>query len=403
MTTRKFSDARMNRKNPKWEKCVSRINKLYHREKDMRSEFERDYNRILHCTAFRRLKHKTQVFFSTRNDHVCTRIEHVNHVSSVSYSIAKILGLNTELTMAIATGHDLGHPPFGHSGESILKKITQREFSESFWHEKNSLRIVDKIETLENSEGKSENLNLTYAIRDGIILHCGEVNENSIYPRDNYFNIENIEKPGEYQPYTWEGCIVKIADKISYLGRDIQDALRINILTKIQLNELKKIAGIKPVDINNAMLIHNFVSDLCANSSIDSGICFSEKQLDLMNKVKEFNYRNIYFHPRLINYGHYSELIINSIFDVLKECYTTNVLKSIHRHEKYYPLLCTSFTDWLMKYSDLNKRNNKNNIFENEILYHLDDKKAYYEAIIDYIASMTDNFAIEVFNQLTRF
>ena len=178
-----FRKEAISEENPKWEKCIRRPDGLYHRKDDIRSPFARDYNRIIHCNAYRRLKHKTQVFYATKNDHICTRIEHVNHVSSVSYTISKYLGLNTELAVAIATGHDVGHAPFGHFGESELKKIAKNELGDTFWHERNSLRFIDKIETLPAPTGEEYNLNLTYAVRDGIISHCGEVDERAIYPR----------------------------------------------------------------------------------------------------------------------------------------------------------------------------------------------------------------------------
>src|SRR6266511_2838285 len=146
METGKFKNVAIQAENPKGGQCIKREQDIYRREDEIRSEFSRDYNRILHCTAYRRLKHKTQVFFATRNDHICTRIEHVNHVASVSYTIANCLGLNTELTMAIATGHDLGHAPFGHAGEEILRGLAQAELGENFWHEKNSLRFIDYCE-----------------------------------------------------------------------------------------------------------------------------------------------------------------------------------------------------------------------------------------------------------------
>ena len=114
-----------NSNNPKWENMIKRENPLYTRISDLRTDFERDYTRIIHCTAYRRLKHKTQVFFSPENDHICTRIEHVTHVESISYTVAKYLGLNVELTRAIAIAHDIGHSPFGHEGERILKGLIQ--------------------------------------------------------------------------------------------------------------------------------------------------------------------------------------------------------------------------------------------------------------------------------------
>ena len=123
MRSKKFASVSAHPENPKWKEYIRRDSELYERKNDIRSEFNRDYNRILHCNAYRRLKHKTQFFFATSNDHICTRLEHVNHVSSVSYTIADFLGLNTELTAAIAIGHDLGHAPFGHEGNESLKRF----------------------------------------------------------------------------------------------------------------------------------------------------------------------------------------------------------------------------------------------------------------------------------------
>ena len=144
-----FVDFAMTEKNPKYQNAISRQNSIYKKSDDLRSDFERDYHRILYSNAYRRLKHKTQVFFATNNDHICTRIEHVNHVSSAGETIAKYLGLNCELVRTIATGHDLGHPPFGHTGERILKDtIIKLGIGTNFWHEKNSLRFIDNIETL---------------------------------------------------------------------------------------------------------------------------------------------------------------------------------------------------------------------------------------------------------------
>ena len=157
-----FSNEAMTYKNKKWENATSRILPFDNRNFDIRTEFDRDYTRIIHSNAYKRLKHKTQVFFSPENDHICTRGEHVMHVES------------------IAVSHDLGHSPFGHSGEKILSKISQRDLNVSFWHEKNGLHFVDSVELLESHDGFKKNLNLTYAIRDGIISHCGEIDENSV-------------------------------------------------------------------------------------------------------------------------------------------------------------------------------------------------------------------------------
>ena len=147
----KFKEVSANENNPKWENMIKRDKEIYKRKKELRSEFERDYTRIINCNAYRRLKHKTQVFFSPESDHICTRLEHVMHVESISYTIARYLGLNTELTKAIATAHDIGHSPFGHEGERILSQISKSEIGETFWHEKNGLDYVEKIELLSKS------------------------------------------------------------------------------------------------------------------------------------------------------------------------------------------------------------------------------------------------------------
>lgn len=394
--------------NENWEQYISRVTPIYKKANDIRSEFARDYTRILHSTAYRRLKHKTQVFFATRHDHICTRIEHVNHVASVSYTIASYLGLNTELTNAIALGHDLGHAPFGHTGEEFLKEIVQKELGKTFWHEQNSLRFVDKCETLPDKEGIERNLNLTYAVRDGIVCHCGEVDENSIFPRKDYIDLYSIEKANQCAPYTWEGCVVKIADKISYLGRDIEDALLLKVLTVSEVKELIKIGrdfgDAKANEITNTLLMHDFIVDLCHTSSPEKGIAFSPKYLELMNDLKKFNYKYIYRHERLNNYKSYARLIIQSIYQTLLNGYNgKRTLAKLKRYQAIYPVLVASFIDWLQKYATIEHRNLKVNKYQNEVLYHLENKEDYIQAIVDYISGMSDSFAIKIFNEITTF
>jgi dGTPase len=408
MGTGLFKEVSATEQKPNWQLLVKRQQPIYSRGQEIRGEFARDYNRILHSTAYRRLKKKTQVFFATSNDHICTRIEHVNHVAAVSYTIANYLGLNTELTNAVALGHDLGHAPFGHVGEMALAKIVREKTGETFWHEKNSLRFVDMCETLLGPDGCEHNLNLTYAVRDGILLHCGEVDENSIIPREDFIDLETVEKASQYTPITWEGCVVKIADKIAYLGRDIEDALALNILDKSQLNQLKKITGISSkvnlTEINNTVLMHNFIMDLCTSSTPEKGISFSPEHLELINSLKEFNYKYIYLHERLETFHGYAELIIRSIFNTLGRYYKGNeTLVEIEKLKSIYPILARYFSEWLVKYSDLNNRTAQDNTYKNEIIYKMSDEKDYLRAVADFISGMTDSFAIKVFNELTSF
>lgn len=407
MTNKKFSKVATFEGSPKWEQGIARRKTIYKRDSDIRSEFLRDYSRILHCTAYRRLKHKTQVFFATENDHICTRIEHVNHVSCVSYTIANYLGLNTELTNAIAIGHDLGHTPFGHEGEKILEKYVAEKLRHKFWHEQNSLRFVDSIETLTDPNGREQNLNLTYAVRDGIVCHCGEVESAAIFPRDENFDLYDIQEAGRVSPFTWEGCIVKIADKISYLGRDIEDAITLKILNISQLRQLRSIVkdtlGVVADfrEINNTVLMHNFMIDLCEHSSPENGLVFSDKYLEFINTVQDFNYKNIYAHKRLERFKKYAGLVINTIIETLEDFYDAeNTVEFIKEQKKIYPMLADSFGKWLNKYCAGIKDNKTMQI---EKIYNLSDKDSYIQAIVDYISGMTDSYAIKIFNEIVRF
>ncbi len=393
---------------PKWRTATSRVEFLYPRHGDIRTPFARDYNRILHSTAYRRLKHKTQVFSAPTNDHICTRIEHVNHVAAISHTISNHLGLNTELTGAIAIGHDVGHAPFGHAGERHLTEIAKAEIGFRFWHERNSLRFVDKCETLEDPNGIHRNLNLTYAVRDGIVCHCGEVDENGLTPRSESIDLDTIEEPNQYQPYTWEGCIVKVSDKIAYLGRDIEDAMRLRILSLGQLRELSQLAREhseqRVRDITNTFVIHELIIDLCRNSSPESGIRLSDARLRAMDALKEFNVRCIYGHPRLNTYSEYAGLVIRSIFKQLRSYWEPGmILENLERDRSAFPSLTGGFVGWLRKYDGPSRQQGGRPRYANCILYDCREQNDYCMAIIDYISGMTDHFALRAFAELTSF
>ena len=390
---KKFEKYAANENNPNWDKIISRQSPLYNRNNFMRSEFERDYTRIIHSTAYIRLKHKTQVFFSPENDHICTRIEHVTHVESISYTIAKNLGLNTELTKAIAVAHDVGHSPFGHEGEKILSEISNRDLGISFWHEKNGLELVDNIELLEDTERFKQNLDLTYAVRDGIISHCGEIDENCLKPRNEFIDLNDYKFPNQYAPYTWEGCVVKISDKISYLCRDIEDAITLKIF--------KDIPGEEDI-INNTNLINNLIYDLCENSSPEKGLCLSENALNLMNRIKAFNYKYIYASDRIKPSTRYFRVVINEIYNLLKSMYDgQNTLNKLNDVSDIYPNLCKGFINFITDYYDFDNRENLR--LKNKVLFSIDNEKDFYKAIIYYISGMTDNFAIEIYNEIIHF
>lgn len=397
-----FKDYGMFENNPKWENVISRLTPIETRKKDIRSCFDRDYTRIIHSNAYRRLKHKTQVFFSPENDHICTRSEHVTHVESISYTIANYLGLNTELTKAIAVAHDLGHSPFGHEGEKILSEISMKNLDTKFWHEKNGLDFVDNIELLNGHDGYKKNLNLCYGIRDGIISHCGEIDENAIKPREEFIDLKNYTSPNQYAPYTWEACIVKISDKISYIGRDIEDAITLGILDN-HLEELYNLLNYDSSEtLNNSIIINYLVCDLCENSTPEKGLCFSTKALNLMNKIKEFNYNHIYFSRRTLTATKYFNLVINEIYDILNNCYDgENTLENIKMLNKFYPKLEEGFYHFLENYCNFADRDELK--LKNKIVFDITDKIDFSKAIISYISGMTDNFAMEIYNEIIRF
>lgn len=397
-----FINVSANNLNPKWTNIIKREHSLYSRGNDIRSEFQRDYTRIIHSNAYRRLKHKTQVFFSPDNDHICTRIEHVTHVESISYTIANYLGLNTELTKAISVAHDLGHSPFGHEGERILSNISKRDLLCPFWHEKNGLEMVDNIELLENSNKQMENLNLTYAVRDGIISHCGEIDENSLKPRDKFIDLNTYSYPNEYAPYTWEGCVVKVSDKISYIGRDIEDAITLGILDG-HLDELYNLLDYTNNEkINNTIIINYLVNDLCLNSSVEKGLHFSEEAFELMNKIKRYNYLNIYSCDRVKPSIRYFELILNEIYETLKKCFAgKETLDNLKKLNQISRKLSESFIGFIYNYYDYGNREKLN--LENKVIFDVNSETDFYKCILYYISGMTDKFAIEVYNDIIGF
>ncbi len=221
----------------------------------VRTAFQRDRDRIIHSKAFRRLKHKTQVFISPEGDHYRTRLTHTLEVAQIARTAARALNLNEDLSESIALGHDLGHTPFGHAGEAALSKI----FGE-FRHNEQSLRIVDKLEG-------GRGLNLTWEVRDGILYHTGEI-----------------------LPSTLEGQIVKIADRIAYINHDIDDALRAGILKKGDLpREVPVILG-----DTSSQRINTLVKDLIENSMDQQKILMSPGILRVMLDLREFLFKNVY-------------------------------------------------------------------------------------------------------------
>lgn len=413
----------------KWEQANKREIEIYARNNDIRSEFERDYTRLLHSQAFRRLKHKTQVFFAPHDDHICTRMEHVTHVASVASTIAKYLGLNVQLTEAIALGHDIGHAPFGHHGEDCLNRLLNQKEDigapKKFWHERNSLFFADYIETLADPNGIEQPLNLTYAVRDGLICHCGEIDQQGIKPRKEAIDLYSMKRPGFIQPFTWEGCVVKIADKIAYLGRDLEDAKTYHVIDMTSYRQLREIVGStlgferkgahalrSGKAVNTTVLINDLIVDLCEQSSPEKGLCFSDEYFKFILELKKFNFSQIYSHWRLKEFAIYAENVICTIYRTLQKVQIYAKTGRLVQALKYYPKLCRTYEEWLIKHTNYKPYSqekhdyvNKKQIlhFNTPVVFDVTDNDSYTKCVIEFISGMTDQFAIQIYEEIITF
>jgi len=338
---------------------------------DVRSPYYRDTTAIIHSSPFRRLKHKTQVFFAPSNDHICTRMEHVLHVASIATAICRAMGLNDEMAWAIGVGHDLGHTPFGHLGEFIISDMMKEKGLKGFEHEVNSLRVVDFL----------SHLNLTYAVRDGIVSHCGEHFVRTIEPNFAVKDLESVETKKDILPATWEGCVVRFSDQIAYLGRDFEDALRLGIVKKEDLpSHCTKVLG-----STNGEIINTLVEDIIINSEKEGVIGFSPKIFDAMHEMKEFNYQYIYKSPMLRGYEKYFRRLLRLIYD-----YLTGLLQKNGFDGQLYMqegnMLSAGFFNYVMEKKDSYMEHDGN----------LD------RIVFDYIAGMSDNFCLDCGNEILR-
>ena len=343
---------------------------------DIRGEYFRDQTKIIHSQPFRRLKSKTQVFSSPDNDHICTRIEHVLHVATIAVTICKGLNqsgnwqLDEELAYAIGLSHDLGHAPFGHEGERALSaKIAPAKFM----HEINGYRVVEHLTNY------GEGLNLTYGVKDGILCHCGEdFNNNALKPAAQLNDLEAI-RDRSHLPATYEGCIVRLADKIAYLGRDIEDAARERIITLADVPPAVK----KALGVSNGDIINTLVLDLMSNSRDKDYIGFSKEKFELINEVKTFNYKHIYNHPSIASKKEILHKAICQLFDYYIDLF-----------DRY------GFTN-AYKYEKLAAAHNFGHYVESMKHFYKAEHSLAKIIVTDYIAGMTDTFATTVVKEAT--
>jgi len=272
---------------------------------DHRQPFAQDADRILHSKAYTRYIDKTQVFSLVDNDHITHRVLHVQIVSRIARTIGRFLGLNEDLIEAIALGHDIGHPPFGHEGERILSTLCRRHGLGSFQHNIQSIQFLDRFER------KGAGWNLTLQVLDGILCHDGEVHGRHLRPeRAKDFSAHDQEilakqrNPGlQLVPMTLEGCVVRLSDTIAYIGRDIEDAIELRLIAREEIPE--RCAAL--LGDSNGTIVYTLVTDLLAASRqvrkaaaddpASDCIGFSEEVGQALQQLKAFNYQRIYTNP----------------------------------------------------------------------------------------------------------
>ncbi|MBW2066422.1 MAG: HD domain-containing protein [Deltaproteobacteria bacterium] len=257
-----------------------------------RQNFSLDADRILHSLAYTRYIDKTQVFYLIKNDHITHRVLHVQLVSKIARTIGRLLRLNEDLIEAIALGHDIGHTPFGHDGESFLSDLTSQYGLGPFLHNVQGVRFLEDIER------KGKGWNLSLQVLDGILCHDGEVHTQALTPKRNkdfeVFDSEIRQKEQdpshELVPMTMEGCVVRMADTISYVGRDIEDAIRLGLIGRSDIPDLcREVLG-----DTNGSIVYTLVEDLVSNSLEKPYVSFSLRVSEALRQLKEFNMERIY-------------------------------------------------------------------------------------------------------------
>ena len=340
------------------------------KDNDFRTPFFRDIDRIVYSLSYTRYMDKTQVFSFNDNDNISKRMTHVQMVSKIARTIGRALGLNEDLIEAAALGHDLGHVPFGHAGERILNEISLNNGEGYFNHNVQSVRT---LMTLENN-GKGSNI--TLQVLDAIMCHNGELELDEYRPckKDKDTFLEEYEKTYKDKdmvkklvPMTLEGCVVRVSDIIAYIGRDIEDAIRMNV---INLEEIpKEISDV--LGLTNREIINTIINDLVSNSLDKDYLKLSSNIFQAIKSLKKFNYEHIYAKANSKEMLDLYEDMFNKVFD---KC--LNDIKTNNKEGHIFTIFLNDMTE--------------------EYLNNTSDERK----VIDYIAGMTDDFIVSEYNSI---
>ena len=344
--------------------------RLNSEQEDFRPTFFRDIDRILYSLSYTRYLNKTQVFSYEDNDHLSVRMTHVQFVSKIARTIGRALNLNEDLIEAAALGHDLGHTPFGHAGESILNKISLENNEGYFNHNIQSVRL------LMNVENYGKGYNLTIQVLDAIMCHNGEFALGEYHPRnksieeflDEYkMSYKDKEILKKMKPMTLEGCVVRISDMIAYLGKDIEDAVRLNKVSFDDIPEsVKNVLG-----TSNREIVNTITLDIIKNSVNQNYIKLSDEVFKAIVDLKKFNYENIYYKVFSKEELEHLEVMFRTLFNKYLEDLNENKRDSII-HKSYLDKMSIEY-----------KTNN-----------------SFARIVIDYLAGMTDEYLIKQYNLL---
>jgi len=326
-----------------------------------RQAFSVDVDRILYSHAYTRYIDKTQVFYLIENDHITHRVLHVQLVSKIARTIGRLLELNEDLIEAIALGHDIGHTPFGHDGERFLSGLCKEAGIGYFHHNVQSVQFLDCVER------KGKGWNLTLQTLDGILCHDGEVHDEKLEPKkgksfddlQNEIRIKKEDPNSALTPATLEGCVVRVADTISYVGRDIEDAIRLGMIRRSDIPK----PCTKRLGETNGEIVYTLVTDVISNSAQTGCIAFSKEVSEALKILKQFNYERIYMNPAIKIHTQ----TIEKLFGILFKTY----VRDIERHN----LSSVIFTNFLTGMS------------EGYFCMHRP-----YEIARDFIAGMTDRY-----------
>jgi dGTPase len=336
-----------------------------------RQAFSLDADRILHSRAFTRYIDKTQVFYLIPNDHITHRVLHVQLVSKIARTIGRFLSLNEDLIEAIALGHDIGHTPFGHEGERFLSELCQQAGIGYFLHNVQSIQFLDRVER------KGHGWNLCLQTLDGVLCHDGEIHNQLLTPNPDkdfiIFEAEIAAKKNDPDypliPMTTEGCVVRMADTIAYIGRDLEDAIRLGILNRSDIpKSITRVLG-----NTNGTIVYRLVTDVIQNSHENQFVAFSPEISDALKALKTFNLERIYLNPK----SKIHSAAIKRLFSMLFEMRLEELEMKDHTADIFSGFLADMSQSYLSGHS-------------------------HPEIVRDYIAGMTDRYFLHQFPEHLR-